>query len=82
MSDYFSVKDAVIESGRLPDRRPAEMPDSTSQERDWTRRPFQEGEDILVQGQDGLLYFGIVVEVEPDLSQCLVRWWKKHLYRY
>jgi hypothetical protein len=49
------------------------MPDSTSQERDWTRRPFLEGEDILVQGQDGLLYFGIVVEVEPDLAQCLVR---------
>ncbi len=50
-----------------------EMPDSTSQEREWSRRPFQEGEDILVQGQDGLLYFGIVVEVEADMGQCLVR---------
>ncbi len=37
------------------------------------QRCFQEGEDILVQGQDGLLYFGIVVEVEVDLGQCLVR---------
>jgi hypothetical protein len=55
------------------EKKPVEMPDSTSREREWGRRPFQEGEDILVQGQDGLLYFGIVVEVEVDLGQCLVR---------
>jgi len=54
-------------------KKPVEMPDSTSREREWGRRPFQEDEDILVQGQDGLLYCGVVVEVEVDLGQCLVR---------
>jgi len=50
-----------------------EDPDSTSQEKEWGRRPFTEGEDILVHDQDGLIYFGIVVEVDLDSGQCLVR---------
>ena len=59
--------------GRLKDPDP---PDSTFQEaRDWSRKPFSEGEDILVHDQDdGLIYFGIVVEVDHDIGQCLVRW--------
>ena len=36
------------------------------------RRPFVEGEDVLLHGQDGLMYFGIVVEVDDDVAQCLV----------
>ena len=41
----------------------------------WQRKPFAEGEDILVHdgGQDGLIYFGIIVEVDHDMGQCLVR---------
>ena len=59
--------------GRSKDPDP---PDSTFQEaRDWSRKPFSEGEDILVHDQDdGLIYFGIVVEVDHDIGQCLVRW--------
>ena len=34
---------------------------------------FMEGQDIFHVGTDGCLYFGIVVEVDPDSSQCLVR---------
>ena len=50
-----------------------ECPDSTSPEKEWVKKPFTEGEDILVHDQDGLIYFGIVVEVENDTGQCLVR---------
>ena len=35
--------------------------------------PFTEGEDILVHLEDGLIYFGVVVEVEQEQGQCLVR---------
>lgn len=48
-------------------------PDSTIQEPDWGWKPFCEGEDILLHDQDGLIYFGIVVEVDQDIGQCLVR---------
>ena len=51
----------------------AQDPDSTIQEREWGRKPFTEGEDILVHDQDGLIYFGVVVEVDQDIGQCLVR---------
>ena len=70
----FLCQDVGERRSPLVERKPVEMPDSTSQEREWGRQPFLEGEDILVQGQDGLLYFGIVVEVDHDLGQCLVRW--------
>ena len=45
-------------------------PDSTHQP---YTAPFTEGEDILVHDPDGLIYFGIVVEVDHDSGQCLVR---------
>ena len=45
-------------------------PDSTHQP---YTAPFTEGEDILVHDPDGLIYFGIVVEVDHDIDQCLVR---------
>jgi len=50
-----------------------EPPDSTNS--DWWqhRKPFAEGEDILVHDSDGLIYFGIIVEVDHELGQCLVR---------
>lgn len=48
-------------------------PDSTSREKEWTKKPFTEGEDILVDHHDGLIYFGIVVEVDKYAGQCLVR---------
>lgn len=59
----------------------AEPPDSTISDLHWTwiwqhRKPFAEGEDILVHdrdGGDGLIYFGIIVEVDHDAGQCLVR---------
>ena len=35
--------------------------------------PFTEGEDILVHVEDGLIYFGVVVEVVEEQGQCLVR---------
>ena len=35
--------------------------------------PFTEGEDILVHLESGLIYFGVVVEVEQEQGQCLVR---------
>jgi len=36
--------------------------------------PFTEGEEILVQdSSDSRLYFGVVVEVDDDQGQCLVR---------
>jgi len=57
----------------LPGQPEDARPDSTIQERDWARKPFSEGEDILVHDQDGLIYFGIVVEVDQDIGQCLVR---------
>ena len=69
----FLCQDVGERRSPIVERKPVEMPDSTSQEREWGRQPFLEGEDILVQGQDGLLYFGIVVEVDHDLGQCLVR---------
>ena len=34
--------------------------------------PFTEGEDILVHLEDGLIYLGVVVEVEEEQGQCLV----------
>ena len=49
---------------------PLAHPDSTHQP---YTAPFTEGEDILLHDQDGLIYFGIVVEVEQDAAQCLVR---------
>ena len=49
---------------------PLAHPDSTHQP---YTAPFTEGEDILVHDQDGLIYFGIVVEVEQEQGQCLVR---------
>ena len=58
----------------LPGQPEDARPDSTIQERDWARKPFSEGEDILVHDQDGLIYFGIVVEVDQDIGQCLVRY--------
>eukprot|EP00095_Tigriopus_kingsejongensis_P010712 maker-scaffold179_size282488-snap-gene-1.22 protein:Tk10712 transcript:maker-scaffold179_size282488-snap-gene-1.22-mRNA-1 annotation:"metal-response element-binding transcription factor 2" len=39
----------------------------------WRRQPLGEGEDVLLKGQDGLLYFGVVVETDADTLQCLVR---------
>ena len=45
-------------------------PDSTHQP---YTAPFTEGEDILVHDQDGLIYFGVVVEVDHESGQCLVR---------
>ena len=59
---------------RVKDEPDDPDPDSTIQERDWSRKLFTEGEDILVHDQDGLIYFGIVVEVDPDIKQCLVRY--------
>lgn len=58
-----------------------EPPDSTISDLHLTliwqhRKPFAEGEDILVHdrdGGDGLIYFGIIVEVDHDAGQCLVR---------
>ncbi|TRY72982.1 hypothetical protein TCAL_13306 [Tigriopus californicus] len=42
--------------------------------RNWRRRPWSEGQDVLLSGpDDGLLYFGIVVETDEDTLQCLVR---------
>ena len=35
--------------------------------------PFTEGEDILVHLEDGLIYLGVVVEMEEEQGQCLVR---------
>ena len=35
--------------------------------------PFTEGEDILVHLEDGLIYLGVVVEVDEEQGQCLVR---------
>lgn len=49
---------------------PLAHPDSTHQP---YTAPFTEGEDILLHDQDGLIYFGIVVEVDHELGQCLVR---------
>ena len=49
---------------------PLAHPDSTH--RPYTA-PFTEGEDILHHDPDGLIYFGIVVEVDHELGQCLVR---------
>lgn len=49
---------------------PLAHPDSTHQP---YSAPFTEGEDILVHDPDGLIYFGIVVEVEEEQGQCLVR---------
>lgn len=31
-----------------------------------------EGEEVFVKGEDGLMYFGIVVEVDDFEEQCLV----------
>lgn len=47
-------------------------PDSTNREERWAKRPYQEGEDVLLHGSDGLMYFGIIVEVDYDTCQCLV----------
>ena len=49
---------------------PLAHPDSTHQP---YSAPFTEGEDILVHDPDGLIYFGILVEVDHDQGQCLVR---------
>ena len=49
---------------------PLAHPDSTHQP---YTAPFTEGEDILVHDPDGLIYFGILVEVDQDQGQCLVR---------
>ena len=49
---------------------PAPAPDSTITP---YSAPFTEGEDILVHLEDGLIYFGVVVEVEQEQGQCLVR---------
>lgn len=52
-----------------------EPPDSTIS--DWwqQRKPFAEGEDILVhESGDGLIYFGIIVEVDHESGQFLVRY--------
>ena len=35
--------------------------------------PFTEGEETLVHLEDGLIYLGVVVEVEEEQGQCLVR---------
>ena len=35
--------------------------------------PFTEGEDILVHLEDGLIYLGVVAEVEEEQGKCLVR---------
>ncbi len=67
--DSSGVKNGI----RVKDEPDDPDPDSTIQERDWSRKLFTEGEDILVHDQDGLIYFGIVVEVDPDIKQCLVR---------
>lgn len=37
------------------------------------RKFFVEGQDVLVSTGKGILTFGIVVEVDPDVEQCLVR---------
>ena len=66
---------------RIKDEPEDPDPDSTIQERDWGRALFTEGEDILVHDQDGLIYFGIVVEVDPDIKQCLVRLVNKYILR-
>lgn len=40
----------------------------------WRRSPFVEGEDVFVHNvADGLMYFGVIVEVDEDVLQCLVR---------
>ena len=49
---------------------PLTHPDSTHQP---YSAPFTEGEDILVHDPDGLIYFGVLVEVDQDQGQCLVR---------
>lgn len=36
------------------------------------RRRFVEGDEVLHEGHDGLVYLGIVVEVDCDERQCLV----------
>ncbi len=36
------------------------------------QRPFVEGEDVLLDGDDGKVYLGVVVEVDEVVGQCLV----------
>ena len=67
LTTSLSKKNVTIPSTSL------ELPDSTMSDW-WYRKPFAEGEDILVHdNSDGLIYFGVIVEVDHDSGQCLVR---------
>ena len=57
-------------SATSPESSPTTAP-STSLATD--SAPFTEGEETLVHLEDGLIYLGVVVEVEEEQGQCLVR---------
>ena len=63
-------EEQALTSTSCPSSCPPPAPDSTITP---YSAPFTEGEDILVHLEDGLIYFGVVVEVEQEQGQCLVR---------